>query len=163
MELELLKDIVVIFGLSAAVLLLFHRIKAPTIVGFLITGIVAGPQGIGLIQATEQIGVLAEIGIVLLLFSVGIQISLRDLLGLKTYILVGGLLQVLLTVLAVSIILFEMGEPLGEALLPQDLADVLHQARKIKEVHDDHAQCDVRHCLFQKLPDPYEGLLEERA
>lgn len=114
---ELLKDIVVIFGLSVAVLLVFHRIKAPTIVGFLITGILAGPQGLGLIQATEQIGVLAEIGVVLLLFTVGIEISLKELLRLKKYILVGGLLQVLLTTLAVFIILLELGEPLGEALL----------------------------------------------
>jgi monovalent cation:H+ antiporter-2, CPA2 family len=53
MEIELLKDIVVVFALSAVVLFIFHRLKAPTIVGFLLTGILAGPQGLGLIQASS--------------------------------------------------------------------------------------------------------------
>ena len=90
MELELLKNIVVVFGLSAVVLFVCHRIKAPTIVGFLITGILAGPQGLGLIQATEQVAAMADIGVILLLFSVGIEMSLKDLLKIKKYVLVGG-------------------------------------------------------------------------
>jgi len=117
MEIELLKDIVVVFALSVAVLLIFHRIKAPTIVGFLLTGILAGPQGLGLIQASDQVSDLAEIGVVLLLFTVGIEVSLRDLMKLKKYVLVGGSLQVLLTILVVFFILFAQGEPSGEAML----------------------------------------------
>jgi len=117
MEIELLKDIVVVFALSVAVLLIFHRIKAPTIVGFLLTGILAGPQGLGLIQASDQVSDLAEIGVVLLLFTVGIEVSLRDLMKLKKYVLVGGSLQVLLTILVVFFILFAWGEPSGEAML----------------------------------------------
>jgi len=117
MEIELLKDIVVIFALSVVVLFIFHRLKAPTIVGFLLTGILAGPQGLGLIQATTQVSDLAEIGVVLLLFTVGIEVSLKDLMKLKKYVLVGGSLQVLLTVLAVFLILMALGEPAGEAML----------------------------------------------
>lgn len=117
MELDLLRDIVVIFGLSVAVLFIFHRIKAPTIVGFLITGILAGPQGLGLIQAVDQVTVMAEIGVILLLFTVGLEVSLKDLMRLKKFVLVGGSLQVLLTILAVFAILVELGEPPGEALL----------------------------------------------
>jgi monovalent cation:H+ antiporter-2, CPA2 family len=117
LELELLKNIVVVFGLSAVVLFVCHRIKAPTIVGFLITGILAGPQGLGLIQATEQVAAMAEIGVILLLFSVGIEMSLKDLLKIKKYVLVGGSLQVSLTILAVFAILVYFGVPAGEALL----------------------------------------------
>ncbi|HSD57365.1 MAG TPA: cation:proton antiporter, partial [Methanotrichaceae archaeon] len=117
MELELLRDIVVIFGLSVAVLYVFHRIRAPTIVGFLLTGVLAGPHGLGLIQAVDQVAVMAEIGVILLLFTVGIEVSLKDLLKLKKYVLVGGSLQVLLTILAVFIILVNLGMPLGEAIL----------------------------------------------
>lgn len=117
MELDLLRDIVVIFGLSVAVLFVFHRIKAPTIVGFLITGILAGPQGLGLIQAVDQVIVMAEIGVILLLFTVGLEVSLKDLMKLKKFVLVGGSLQVLLTIFAVFAILVELGVPLGEALL----------------------------------------------
>ncbi len=117
MELDLLRDIVVIFGLSVAVLFIFHRIKAPTIVGFLLTGILAGPQGLGLIQAVDQVAVIAEIGVILLLFTVGIEVSLKDLLKIKKFVLVGGSLQVLLTILAVFAILLNLGMPLGEAVL----------------------------------------------
>jgi len=100
-----------------AVLLIFHRIKAPTIVGFLLTGILAGPQGLGLIQASDQVSDLAEIGVVLLLFTVGIEVSLRDLMKLKKYVLVGGSLQVLLTILLVFFILSARGDASGEAML----------------------------------------------
>jgi len=117
MEIELLKDIVVVFALSVVVLFIFHRLKAPTIVGFLLTGILAGPQGLGLIHASDQVSDLAEIGVVLLLFTVGIEVSLKDLMKLKKYVLVGGSLQVLLTVLAVFFILLALGEPAGEAML----------------------------------------------
>lgn len=117
MEIALLKDIVVIFALSVAVLLIFHRLRAPTIVGFLLTGILAGPNGLGLISASEQVSVLAEIGVVLLLFSVGMEISLKDLLKIKKYVLVGGSLQVTLTILAVYAILSRMQIPSGEVLI----------------------------------------------
>ncbi len=117
MEIALLKDIVVIFALSVAVLLIFHRLRAPTIVGFLLTGILAGPNGLGLINASEQVSVLAEIGVVLLLFSVGMEISLKDLLKIKKYVLVGGSLQVTLTILAVYAILSRMQIPSGEVLI----------------------------------------------
>lgn len=117
MELDLLRDLVVIFGLSVAVLFVFHRIKAPTIVGFLITGILAGPQGLGLIQDVDQVAIIAEIGVILLLFTVGIEVSLKDILKIKKFVLVGGSLQVILTILAVSAILMNSGMPYGEALL----------------------------------------------
>ncbi len=117
MELELLQDIVIIFVLSVAVLFLFHRLRAPTIVGFLLTGILAGPQGLGLISASEQVAILAEIGVVLLLFTVGIEVSLKDLLRIKKYVLVGGSLQVILTILVVFAILYQIGVPAGEALM----------------------------------------------
>ncbi len=100
MEIPLLGDIAVIFVLSVLVLFIFHKIKAPTIVGFLVTGILAGPQGLGLIHAADQVSVLAEIGVILLLFTIGLEVSLKDLLKIKKYVLVGGSLQVALTILA---------------------------------------------------------------
>lgn len=117
MELELLKDIVVIFVLSVAVLFTFHKLRAPTIVGFLLTGILAGPHGLGLVAASERVEILSEIGVVLLLFTVGIEVSLRDLLKIKKYVLLGGSMQVILSILAVAIILIQMGLSTGEAIL----------------------------------------------
>ncbi len=117
MEIPLLGDIAVIFVLSVLVLFIFHKIKAPTVVGFLVTGILAGPQGLRLIHATDQVGVLAEIGVILLLFTVGLEVSLKELLKIKKYVLVGGSLQVALTILAVYAIMRYLEYPVGTSVL----------------------------------------------
>ena len=60
MEIPLLKDIVTIFGLSIAVIFICHRIRVPVIVGFLLTGILAGPHGLRLVKAIQEVEFLAE-------------------------------------------------------------------------------------------------------
>jgi CPA2 family monovalent cation:H+ antiporter-2 len=117
MEIPLLGDIAVIFVLSVLVLFIFYKIKAPTIVGFLVTGALAGPQGLGLIHVADQVSVLAEIGVILLLFSIGLEVSLKDLLNIKKYVLVGGSLQVALTTIAVFAIMKLLGLPVGTSIL----------------------------------------------
>ncbi len=117
LQMSLLGDIAVIFVLSVSVLFIFHKIRAPAIVGFIFTGILAGPQGLRLIQATEEVDVLAEIGVILLLFTIGMEISLKDLVRMKKYVLVGGTLQLALTILAVYALLIYFGQPVGTAVL----------------------------------------------
>ena len=95
MELFLLKDILIIFALSMGVLFICHRLKVPTIVGFLLTGLLAGPHGFGLITADKEVKLLAEIGFVMLLFTIGIEFSLRDFIRIKRAVLMGGSFQVL--------------------------------------------------------------------
>ena len=80
MEIPLLNDIVIIFALSIAVLFICHRLRVPTIVGFLLTGILAGPHGLGLVRAVHEVEIFAEVGVVLLLFTIGIEFSLNKLL-----------------------------------------------------------------------------------
>lgn len=94
MELSLLKDIVIIFALSTFVNFLFTRIKVPTVVGYLLTGIVAGPHLLALIHGEHEIELLAEIGVVLLLFTIGMEFSLKHLLKIRRIVFFGGLLQV---------------------------------------------------------------------
>ena len=83
MEIQLLKDIVIIFGLSIVVIFICHRIRVPAIVEFLLTRILAGPYGLELVRAVHEVEILAEVGIVLLLFTVGIEFSLKNLLQIK--------------------------------------------------------------------------------
>lgn len=97
MHVVLLEEIIVIFGLSMLVLVLCHRMHIPPIVGFLLTGILAGPHGFGLAESVAGIEVLAEIGVILLLFTIGAEFSLAKLLEIRRLVLVGGLLQVGLT------------------------------------------------------------------
>ncbi|MBW1859179.1 MAG: cation:proton antiporter, partial [Deltaproteobacteria bacterium] len=77
MEIVLLNDIVIIFGLSIAILFICHRLRVPAIVGFLLTGILTGPYGLGLVKAVHEVEILAEVGVVLLLFTIGIEFSLQ--------------------------------------------------------------------------------------
>lgn len=97
MELAILKDIVIIFALSTLVNLVFTRIKIPTVVGYLLTGIIAGPHLLSLVSAKHQIELLAEIGVVLLLFTIGLEFSLKHLVRIRRIVFFGGLLQVSFT------------------------------------------------------------------
>ena len=152
-----MRDIVVIFGLSAAVLFVFHRARVPTIIGFLLTGVLAGPQGLALIKAGEQVEILAEIGVVLLLFTVGMEISLKDILKLKKYVLVGGSLQVFLTVATVFAIMANFKEPIGEAVLLGFLvslsstAIVLRIIPKREEFDSLHGRTTLGILIFQDI------------
>jgi len=116
MEIPLLNDIVVIFGLVIAVLFICHRLRVPAVVGFLLTGIFVGPYGLGLINALHEVEILAEIGVVLLLFTIGIEFSFKRMIQIKKSILMGGSIQVLLTLLVTFLIARQLGQPIGESV-----------------------------------------------
>jgi CPA2 family monovalent cation:H+ antiporter-2 len=80
-------DLLLIVGLSLPVLFLFRRAGLPPIAGFVMTGIIIGPSGLGLVKAIEHVNAAAEIGIVFLLFTVGMEVSLTRLLrtSLRVY------------------------------------------------------------------------------
>ena len=100
----MLTDIVIILGLSVAVLLFFQFIRLPAVVGLLLIGILAGLHGFGLVGAVHEVEVLAEIGVIFLLFTIGIEFSFKKLIEIKKQVIVGGSLQVGLTILAVFVI-----------------------------------------------------------
>lgn len=99
MELVLMKDLLIILGISIAILLLGYRFNLPPIVGFLLTGVIAGPHGWALIGSSHDVETLAEIGIILLLFGIGMEFSLKKLMKIGRLFLSGGTLQVSLTIL----------------------------------------------------------------
>jgi len=108
-KLPMLSDIVVIFGLALLVILLFMKLKIPTIIGFLFTGALAGPYGFSLVTASTAVEVLSEIGVILLLFVIGMEFSLKNLMSIKKAVLIGGSLQVALTILVSTIVSHFMG------------------------------------------------------
>src|SRR5438874_1051319 len=99
MQLLFLQDIVVIFALSILVILCCHRLKIPSIVGFLLTGVLVGPHGLRFIQDAAIVETFAEIGIVLLLFSIGMEFSLKKIFEYRRFFFIGGAIQVILTLL----------------------------------------------------------------
>ena len=99
MEYEFLKYLEVIFIASAAVILLLYKLKIPSLIGFIIAGIIIGPHGVGLIEDTHFVQILAEIGVILLLFTIGIEFSMAQLVRIRKAVLGGGGAQVLFTIL----------------------------------------------------------------
>ena len=97
MEIGVLKDIVIIFALSSFVNFIFTRIKIPALIGYLITGVVAGPYLLKLISSPENVEVMAEIGVILLMFTIGLEFSLNHLLKIRRIVFFGGFLQLILT------------------------------------------------------------------
>ncbi|WP_367344246.1 cation:proton antiporter [Methanomethylovorans sp.] len=116
MDLTLFTDVEIIFGLSILILLLFHKVRLSPILGFLVTGIVAGPYVLGIIREVEQVEVLSEIGIILLLFTIGVEMSIKELWDIKRFVLVGGGLQVAITTVLVYYISLYIGSSPNTAL-----------------------------------------------
>lgn len=116
MPYESLKDVEILFGLALVTVVLFQRLKFPSIIGFLATGILAGPHALGFIKNTHQVEQMAEIGVVLLLFTIGIELSLKELMRIKHLVLWGGGLQLIVTIMAVAVAGVFFNFPLKQAV-----------------------------------------------
>jgi CPA2 family monovalent cation:H+ antiporter-2 len=90
-------QLIIILGFSIPVIYIFNKIKLPSIIGFLITGIIIGPFGLKLIDDMAGIQLMAEIGVAFLLFTIGIEIRLSRFLKHLSEILLTGGLQILCT------------------------------------------------------------------
>ncbi len=101
-EFDFLGELVLIGALAVAIILVFQRLKIPPVIGLIFTGILLGPSGIAAVYDQKLISTLAELGVILLLFTIGLEFSLDDLKKLKKIVLVGGLVQILVTGLVIS-------------------------------------------------------------
>lgn len=101
MEVPFLYEIVIIFLLSIVVTIVCNRLKLPATVGFLLTGVLCGPSLLGIVSNREAIDQVADIGVAMLLFTIGMELSGDALNRLKRPVFLGGSLQIGLTVLAV--------------------------------------------------------------
>jgi CPA2 family monovalent cation:H+ antiporter-2 len=109
-------QLIIILGFSIPVIYVFNKIKLPSIIGFLITGIIIGPFGLRLIDDIAGIQFLAEIGVAFLLFTIGIEIQLSRFLRHLSEILLTGGLQILLTFIVGMFIGLAMQLSLSQAI-----------------------------------------------
>ncbi len=116
-QLPLLWDLLVIFALSVAVVFVFQKLRQPVIVGFLATGVIFGPHGVGLIRRSDEVETLAEIGVILLLFTIGIEFSFARLSRMRREVAVGGSLQVFGTALLAFLASLPFQLPWTESLI----------------------------------------------
>lgn len=138
----LLTDVVIIFSLAIVVLFVCHRLRLPAVVGFLFTGIFVGPFGVRLIKDMHEVEILAEIGVVLLLFTIGIEFSLEKLLKIRKPVLIGGPLQVIITFTASYFIAREFGQPVNNSIFIGFLVALSSTAIVIK-LFQDKAEIDT--------------------
>lgn len=92
-----LREIVLVFGVALVVAYLLGKLRIPNVVGFMVAGAALGPGGLAIIEDRHQIEVLAEIGVILLLFGVGMKISFAELWALRRFVFGAGLAQVVIT------------------------------------------------------------------
>jgi CPA2 family monovalent cation:H+ antiporter-2 len=115
-ELGFLRDFVIIFGAAIGINFLFHRLRIAPIVGYLIAGVLLGPSMLGFVKDVGLIEVLAEIGVILLLFLIGIEFSLEELVRISRTVFVGGFLQVFITTVAALLISLYFGISLEKGI-----------------------------------------------
>ena len=100
MDLLVLRELVVVLAASVLIISLFHRLKLPSVVGFLLTGVLIGPGGLSLVKNDATVRTLAEIGVVMLLFTIGLEFEPARLKRIRRNFLLGGSLQIALTTAA---------------------------------------------------------------
>jgi CPA2 family monovalent cation:H+ antiporter-2 len=96
-NIPLLRDIVVLMVVSIPIIIVLTRAGLPTVIGFLLAGVLIGPYGLGLVNEAHEVETLSQIGIVLLLFTIGLEFSVTKMLNIRREAVLGGGLQVLLT------------------------------------------------------------------
>ena len=156
-ETSLLIDLTLLVGMAIPIVALAHRLSAPPLVGFLVAGVLVGPNGFGLIGATDEVELLSEVGVALLLFAVGLELSLSHVRQWARAVFIGGGLQVGGTMLGVAALALAFGIPLGQAIFYGALA-ALSSTAIVAKSYADRAELDSAHgravisiLLFQDL------------
>ena len=153
----ILRDLAVIFAVSLLVILLFHRLKLPALPGFIVAGVLLGPNALGLVSDVHQVESLAEVGVILLLFTIGIEFSLGRLREMGRQVVVGGLSQVGLTVAASALVARASGTSwqiallLGFLVALSSTALVLKGLTDIGEIDAPHGRLATGVLIFQDL------------
>lgn len=114
---EHLQDFLVILVAAVAVVSLFRRLRASAVLGYLVAGALIGPNGLALLQDVAATAVLGQLGVVFLLFSIGLELSIDRLIALRRYVFGLGAVQMVATTLVLWFIFQALGLDRGAALI----------------------------------------------
>jgi CPA2 family monovalent cation:H+ antiporter-2 len=155
--LDFLRDLVTILAASIVVVTVLRRLKVPTIAGFIVSGTILGPGGFALIADVHEVQTLAEVGVVLLLFGIGLELSLERLRRYLKAILIGGGVQVGATIVCAAAVTFQLGYSLytsvfvGFVIAISSTAVVLRALSSRGELDTSHGRLSVGILVFQDL------------
>ena len=153
----LLIDIVALMAVSVPISILLTSLGFPTVVGFLVTGAVIGPYGFGLVVELESVETLAQIGIVLLLFTIGLEFSLTRMLNIRREAISGGLMQVVITTVIAAVLSVMLGLTVTQAVLVGVIISLSSTAIVLKllldsgELNSAHGTLSLGILLFQDI------------
>ena len=131
-----LRELIIVLTATIAIVFVFQKLRLPTIVGFLLTGVIIGPHGFQLIENVDQVERLAEIGVVLLLFTIGLEFSLETILSVQRRVVWAGLLQVVLTTLVVLAVARLLGTSVEVGVFYGFLVSLSSTAIVLRIYHD---------------------------
>jgi len=157
MEYSYLNDTLIMLAATVFVVVLFLRMGLPPILAYLVVGITVGPYGLGLVYDVAQIRLLAEFGVVLLLFTIGLEFSASLLMHMKPAVLGLGSAQVLLTAAVTTAAAVAVGLSLESALVLGGVAAMSSTALVTKQLADQvelqtrHGRISLGILLFQDL------------
>ncbi|MEJ2575224.1 MAG: monovalent cation:proton antiporter-2 (CPA2) family protein [Gammaproteobacteria bacterium] len=149
--------VLILLALSVAAVALVRRIHLPPILGYLFVGLAAGPHALGWIPENEVVHLLGEVGVVFLLFMIGLEISIPHLLSMRHAVLVFGGAQVVLSTLVTMAMAMAGGIPwqgalvVGGALALSSTAIVAKQLTEQVEMQSRHGRYALGILLFQDL------------
>ncbi|MCY3824704.1 MAG: cation:proton antiporter [Nitrospinae bacterium] len=156
-EIGYLWDLVIVLGSAVVVATVLRRVGVPSIAGFILSGALVGPTALRLVDDTHQVEVLAEVGIVLLLFGIGLELSLGHLRRIWKAILLGGSIQVAATVACTAAVAVWFGLGTGPAVFlgcvvaVSSTAVVLRGLSTRGELDSPHGRLAVGILVFQDL------------
>jgi len=154
---ELLIDIVAILAAAMVIVLISRLLKMPSVVGLLLTGVVIGPHASGLVADVHEVEVLAEVGVILLLFTIGLEFSLKKLLTMKRMVLLGGTMQCGFTILIAALVCrplagdFRTSVYIGFLLALSSTAVVLKLLQERGEMNSPPGRISLSILIFQDV------------
>lgn len=157
MDFTLISNISILLAFAILVLLICYRFKIPEIIGLLLTGVLAGPHVLKLFTNTTEIDYFAEIGVVLLLFTIGMEFSFKNLIELKREFLIGGTLQVAFTAVVTFVLCYVLGVSFATSVLVGFLislsstAIVLRILQERNEMESPHGRIILGILIFQDI------------
>ena len=154
---KVISELVIIMFFAIVSVFLFQKLKQSPIIGYFLAGMLIGPHGLALVPDIDKVNILAEIGVILLLFTIGLELSIKRILEIKRISIFGGMLQICITIgiALVICLLLDLSIPtgifIGCVIALSSSAIVLQLWRAEGQMESVHGRVSVGILVFQDI------------